>query len=438
VVLWIEARIIGAGLAPAAVSACAFYGLVVFVGSVVVRNVIDTLSAGPTPDRTVSSESGSLHSGSISWATCGMRGWRPAMEDAHVVQSLAPLCSDLALFAVLDGHGGKQVSELAACLLVDMVQAAYKEQISAGSQPPSMATALEEALPRLDTSLRSGPWGMARLLPGMLHPFASCGSTACVAAVDLSRREVVVANVGDSRAMLVRKGKAIPLTDDHKPENPQERSRIQAAGGQVLKIGPCHRVDGNLNLSRALGDFDLKANSRLPAHKQKVIAVPDTSTTKFQGGSQELLVIGCDGLFERLSNQDVADVVWPRWKQGMSLERIGQELLLKCCARSQGSMPIEAGTDNETVIIVRLPADAKDDLDDSSSPSFKEGQKVLIHGLKSAEGKQLNGKAAIIEGYSEAALRYQVRVLDPQMAKALRAENLKLAEQGDDMTGSVL
>ena len=38
---------------------------------------------------------------------------------------------------------------------------------------------------------------------------------------------------------------------------------IGGAGGQVLKVGPCHRVDGNLNLSRALGDFDFKANSEL-------------------------------------------------------------------------------------------------------------------------------------------------------------------------------
>mmetsp|Transcript_19618 Transcript_19618/g.45674 ORF Transcript_19618/g.45674 Transcript_19618/m.45674 type:complete len:471 (-) Transcript_19618:149-1561(-) len=433
-VLWIEARVIGAGIAPAGFSAVAFYGMLVFIGSVIVRNVIDTVSRGPTPDRAVTSQSGTLQSGTVSWATCGMRGWRPSMEDAHVVQSLSPLCNDVALFAVLDGHGGKQVSELAAVLLVDMVQAACREQMAAGSSQPSLAMALEQALPRLDTSLRSGPWGLARLLPSMLHPFAACGSTACVAAVDFSRREVIVANVGDSRAMLIRKGKAIPLSDDHKPENPQERSRIHAAGGQVLKIGPCHRVDGNLNLSRALGDFDLKANSQLPAEKQKVIAVPDTTTTKFQGGSQELLVVACDGLFERCSNQDIADIVWPRLKQGLPLERIGQELLLACCARDNQGMPIEAGTDNETVILVRLPAspESKDDQEEATGPVFQEGQRVVIHGLESAAGKQLNGKAAIVEGAAESPGRYEVRLIEKQTMKALRPENLKLIESSDD------
>merc|ERR1712151_827455 len=103
----------------------------------------------------------------------------------------------------------------------------------------------------------------------------SCGSTACVTAVDFAAREVHVANVGDSRAMLIRNGKALALSEDHKPENPMERSRIRAAGGQVVRVGPCHRVDGNLNLSRALGDFHLKANSALPPEEQKVIAFPD-------------------------------------------------------------------------------------------------------------------------------------------------------------------
>merc|ERR1712139_99779 len=144
-------------------------------------------------------------------------------------------------------------------------------------------------------------------------------------------------------------GKAIKLTEDHKPEDPEERSRVLGAGGRVVKMGPCHRIDDSLNLSRAFGDFALKANKSLPAHKQKVIAVPDVTTTPFQDG--DLLLVGCDGLFERYNWQDAADIVWSRLEKGFELTRVARELLHLCCANHVG----EEGTDNETVILVRLP-----------------------------------------------------------------------------------
>jgi protein phosphatase 1G len=61
-----------------------------------------------------------------------------------------------------------------------------------------------------------------------------------------------VANVGDSRCVLCRSGKAVDLSVDHKPEDAPERERIVAAGGKVTVDG---RVNGGLNLSRALGNI---------------------------------------------------------------------------------------------------------------------------------------------------------------------------------------
>ncbi|CAE8689731.1 unnamed protein product [Polarella glacialis] len=279
--------------------------------------------------------------------------------------------------------------------------------------------------------------GLGRIMSGSLHPFAACGSTAVCAAVDFVSREVVVANIGDSRALLIRDGKAVALSEDHKPENPGERSRIRAAGGQVVKMGPCHRVDGNLNLSRALGDFNLKANADLPPEKQKVIAFPDLTRTPFKGGPQELLLVGCDGLFERCSNQDIADIVWPRLKSGMALTRIGTELLHACCARSCRGRPIEEGTDNETVILVQLPAasDGSGDLADANSPTvssvsgFFAGNRVRVHGLESEEGQRLNGLEGLVEGPSTSPGRLSVRVSDGEPCKSIKPENLvKLTE----------
>jgi protein phosphatase 1G len=61
-----------------------------------------------------------------------------------------------------------------------------------------------------------------------------------------------VANAGDSRCVLSRKGRAVPLSADHKPEDEPERSRIERAGGVVTADG---RVNGGLNLSRAIGKY---------------------------------------------------------------------------------------------------------------------------------------------------------------------------------------
>lgn len=61
---------------------------------------------------------------------------------------------------------------------------------------------------------------------------------------------VLVANAGDSRCVACKDGKAVDLSVDHKPEDPDEYARITKAGGKVSGDG---RVNGGLNLSRALG-----------------------------------------------------------------------------------------------------------------------------------------------------------------------------------------
>lgn len=73
-------------------------------------------------------------------------------------------------------------------------------------------------------------------------------------------------NVGDSRAVACVAGVAVPLSYDHKPANEGEAKRIVAAGGWV----EFNRVNGNLALSRALGDFAFKKNEQKSAEEQIV------------------------------------------------------------------------------------------------------------------------------------------------------------------------
>ena len=82
-----------------------------------------------------------------------------------------------------------------------------------------------------------------------MQPGEGSGTTA-VMAVLRGGRHLFVANVGDSRAVLSRRGTALDLSCDHKPEDATELARITAAGGRVTPDG---RVNGGLNLSRAFG-----------------------------------------------------------------------------------------------------------------------------------------------------------------------------------------
>jgi hypothetical protein len=114
------------------------------------------------------------------------------------------------------------------------------------------------------------------------------------------------ANAGDSRSVLGVKGRAKPLSFDHKPQNEGislptsglplakifigEKARITAAGGFV-DFG---RVNGNLALSRAIGDFEFKKSADLSPEQQIVTAFPDVVTHEVTN-DDEFLVIACDG-----------------------------------------------------------------------------------------------------------------------------------------------
>ncbi len=92
---------------------------------------------------------------------------------------------------------------------------------------------------------------------------------------------------------------------DHKPEDPQERTRIEKAGYKVTLDG---RVSGGLNLSRAIGDHAYKKTTTLPPEEQAITALPDIRTLTLED-QDEFMVIACDGIWNFMSSQDVVDFV---------------------------------------------------------------------------------------------------------------------------------
>ena len=85
------------------------------------------------------------------------------------------------------------------------------------------------------------------------------GCTATV--ILITKNDIYCANAGDSRTVLGRSSGTMccELSEDHKPENATEKARIEAAGGFVEE----NRVNGSLNLSRSIGDFEYKSKKEL-------------------------------------------------------------------------------------------------------------------------------------------------------------------------------
>lgn len=150
---------------------------------------------------------------------------------------------------------------------------------------------------------------------------SSSGCTAVVAL--LCENRLFVANAGDSRAVICRDGKAIDMSIDHKPEDLPELERIRKAGGRVTMDG---RVNGGLNLSRAIGDHAYKGNASLSAEEQMITALPDVKVETITP-KDEFLILACDGIWNSMSSQEVVDFVRTRIKNGESkMSKICEEV----------------------------------------------------------------------------------------------------------------
>ena len=121
-------------------------------------------------------------------------------------------------------------------------------------------------------------------------------------------KRITVANLGDSRTIISRGGQAIQMSDDHKPEVPTERERIERAGGCICEVGAFKRLDGCLTFSRSLGDFAFKAREDLQPSEQKVSVEPETHVLEVTD-QDEFLFLGCDGVSELHSPQEVVSSI---------------------------------------------------------------------------------------------------------------------------------
>ncbi|KAG5227820.1 protein phosphatase [Salix suchowensis] len=308
----------------------------------------------------------------LRYGLSSMQGWRTTMEDAHA--AYPNLDSLTSFFGVYDGHGGQAVAKFCSKYLHEQV---LKEESYLSGD---LNTSLQKAFLRMDEMMRGqrGWRELARLgdnmetVTGMIEglmcsprsgqvnghfddwpdeegPQSSfdgpnCGSTACVAII--RNNQLVVANAGDSRCVISRKGQAYEMSKDHKPGLEVERERIRNAGGFIV-VG---RVNGTLNLSRAIGDAEFKQNKKLPAEQQIITANPDIKTVELCD-DDEFLVLACDGIWDCMSSQQLVDYVHEQLSTETKLSEICERVFERCLAPNTNG---GEGCDNMSMILVQF------------------------------------------------------------------------------------
>lgn len=320
----------------------------------------------------------------LSWSSSSMQGWRTGMEDAHVCVPALPdqALRGVALFGVFDGHGGEQVAKFCAKRITEEVCTALRglgvDESCSGVPPESwqVGEALVRAFHRIDellcdpdvlpelkalTNPPSDPAKSPRPAAGRTSGdprHVGCTANVCC----VTPTHIIVANAGDSRAVLCRKGDTLALSMDHKPNDPKERKRIEAAGGYVENSAPgVWRVNGNLNLSRALGDLEYKKDRLLGPQEQIISGTPDIMIYD-RSYEDEFIAICCDGVWDVKSNKEVVDFVRNRLPVGpQAADQQGAaetlEMLLDSCLSPNLRQTRGLGGDNMTAVLVRFPHD---------------------------------------------------------------------------------
>lgn len=192
---------------------------------------------------------------------------------------------------VFDGHAGQKASEYLSANLVNNI---------AELKDPTDHEQVRACVMATDAQFLSSS-SLEHKEHGSTCIFSVFWPNHDISEKDESKKSwsCLVANVGDSRAMILRAdGTCVSLSTDHKPEDPPEEARIGRAGGFVRD----NRVDGQLAMSRAMGDWQYKANPALAVADQKVTPICDITTETIRPGDQ--LFICCDGIVEHMQNED--------------------------------------------------------------------------------------------------------------------------------------
>ncbi|KAL0313876.1 UNVERIFIED_CONTAM: putative protein phosphatase 2C 27 [Sesamum angustifolium] len=256
--------------------------------------------------------------------SCAEKGPKQYMEDEHICIDIlhqhlgesAGFPSPRAFYGVFDGHGGTDAAWFIRNNILKFI-------VEDSFFPVCLEKAIKNAFLKADYAFADDS-----------SLDISSGTTVSTAFV--SGRTLIVANAGDCRAVLGKRGKAIEMSIDHKPNYTSERLRIEKLGG-VIYDG---YLNGQLSVSRALGDWHMKGRKGAASPLSAEPELQEMLLTE----DDEFLIMGCDGLWEVMSSQCAVTMVRRELMLHNDPERCSRELVREALKRNT--------CDNLTVIVI--------------------------------------------------------------------------------------
>ncbi|CAN7061722.1 unnamed protein product [Brassica rapa subsp. trilocularis] len=261
--------------------------------------------------------------------SCAEQGAKQFMEDEHIciddlvdhLGASVDFSSLGAFYGVFDGHGGTDAALFVRKnILRYIVEDSYF--------PLCVKKAIKNAFLKADYEFADDS-----------SLDISSGTTALTAFI--FGRRLIIANAGDCRAVLGRRGRAIELSKDHKPNCIAEKVRIEKLGGVVYD----GYLNGQLSVARAIGDWHMKGpkGSACPLSPEPELQETDLSE------EDEFLIMGCDGLWDVMSSQCAVTIARKELMIHNDPERCSRELVREALKRNT--------CDNLTVIVVCFSPD---------------------------------------------------------------------------------
>jgi serine/threonine protein phosphatase PrpC len=244
----------------------------------------------------------------IIFGTASAKGARPYMEDRHIIIPEYSLSKEdpiqRSFAGVYDGHNGLLAADYAAECLHNYLAAdgEFIKCTGVGKEGEQEEDRVAEALTKTFEVVDKGILDKCREL-------GQRGGATAVVTLRLGDW-LYAAHAGDSRAVLCRAGEALRLTEDHKPNVPRERKRVEGIGGRV-EFARCWRVivtpgygrpASGLAVSRSFGDPDFKEPLEF------VTATPDVIREKLVP-EDSFLIMASDGLWDVITDEQACDIV---------------------------------------------------------------------------------------------------------------------------------